>query len=156
MSRRADMGDSGFRHYLQTQVRLREFQAALARAAKERKLAEVQENAATWLALRARLPAGLTPEPMALLLPSGPRRASRLPALRRERYRAHLEKIIEEAAALEGVAPLASEVQLASAMPGQLCALCGGGCCTQGGNEAYLSATTIRRFMDTQPAFTKE
>ena len=156
MSRRADMGEPGFRHYLQTQARQRQFQAAATHAAAERKLAEARENAAAWQALRARLPAGLTPEPLALLLPSGPRRASPLAALRRKRYRTHLLQIIDEAAAFVGpVAPVTTAAG-ASAMPGGLCALCGGGCCTKGGNEAYLSAATMRRFMQAQPDLSKE
>ena len=36
-------------------------------------------------------------------------------------------------------------------MPSRLCALCGGGCCTRGGDKAYLSAATLRRFMNAQP-----
>ena len=157
VSRRADMGEALFRHYLQTQSRQRQFQAAAVHAAAERKLAEVRENAAAWQALRARLPAGLTPEPLALLLPSGPRRASRLAALRRTRYRAHLLQIIDEADAFVGpVAPEVTAAGGASAMPGRLCAMCGGGCCTQGGNQAYLSAATMRRFMNAQPALSKQ
>ncbi len=160
LSRRAEMGEAGFKHYLQAQARHRQFQAALAHAAMERKLAEVQENENAWLALRARLPAGLTPEPLALLLPSGPPRASRLAARRRERYRAHLLKIIDEAAGMAGAAAMpaaaAPEAAGESALPGRLCALCGGGCCTHGGDEAYLSAATMRRFMDAQPGLSHE
>jgi hypothetical protein len=36
-------------------------------------------------------------------------------------------------------------------LPGHLCAACGGGCCTLGGDSAYVSARTIRRFMATMP-----
>jgi hypothetical protein len=97
---------------------------------------------------------------LTLLVPTGPRRASRLAVTRRARYRAHLLAIIEEAASFEGpVAPLAASspaTDNASAMPGQLCALCGGGCCTKGGDEAYLSAATMRRFMNAHPDLSPE
>ena len=159
MSRRAEMGEPGFRHYLQTQARHRQFQADLARAAAQRKLAEVDQNAAAWQHLRARLPAGLTPEPLRLLLPSGPRRASRPAAQRRARYREHLLKIVGEAQGLTDSAadPAGTPATArASAMPGQLCALCGGGCCTKGGDQAYLSAATMRRFMQAHPDLTPD
>jgi hypothetical protein len=46
-----------------------------------------------------------------------------------------------------GIAVLAA----ASSLPGQLCALCGGGCCTRGDKHAYLNAPTLRLFMDAHP-----
>lgn len=43
-----------------------------------------------------------------------------------------------------------------AALPGRLCALCGGGCCTRGADHAYLGPVTLRRVMDAQPHLTPE
>ena len=159
VSRREEMGEAGFRHYLHMQARHKQHLAAAAQAVAARKLAEVEENAHGWSVLRAELPAAPIPETLNLLLPSGPRRARRVTATRRERYRAHLLAMIVEA---DGIAPaiaLPASVVVnpatAPTMAGQLCALCGGGCCTRGGEQAYLSAATLRRFMDAQPALSQ-
>ena len=155
VSRREEMGEAGFRHYLQMQARHKQHLAAAAKSSMARQYAEIEENAAGWSELRLTLPAALTCEPLHLLLPSGPRRASRLKAGRRERYRAHLLWIITEAQCLDpAISPPANVAVIStgrSTMPGHLCALCGGGCCTRGGDEAYLNAATLRRFMNAQP-----
>lgn len=154
VSRRAAMGEAGFRRYLDVQVRQAQRQAALAAASRARHQAEAGENAAAWASLRARFPVAQAGEALHLLLPSGPRHARRPPAARLEHYRTHLLKIAAEAAAM---APAAQPEYTcapsagASSMPGRLCALCGGGCCTRGGEHAYLSAPTLRRVMDAQP-----
>lgn len=153
VSRREEMGEAGFKHYLQMQARHKQHLAAAAEAARARKLAEVAQNAQVWSALCARLPAALAPEPLRLLLPSGPRQTRRLSLARRERYRAHLLQIVDEARGLEPAVPNGAEpaATAASTLPGQLCALCGGGCCTRGGDKAYLGAAAMRRFMDARP-----
>ena len=160
VSRRAALGEAGFRHYLRIQAQLREKQAALAAACVARRQAETEENAAAWSMLRARLRMAPPDEPLRLLLPSGPRHARRTASGRRERYRAHLLGIAAEAAGstcashpeAAGIAAPAA----ASSLPGQLCALCGGGCCTRGGEHAYLGAPTLRRFMDAHPDLSTE
>ena len=155
VSRRAALGEAGFAHYLAIQARQARRQAALAAASLARSRAEAAENAAAWSSLRARLRLATADGALQLLLPSGPRHARRLASGRRERYRAHLLGLAAEAAcgppadqpcAADPVGP-----SQASALPGRLCALCGGGCCTRGGEHAYLSAATLRRFMDAHP-----
>lgn len=153
LSRRAELGEAGFRHYLRSQVQQRQLQAALVAASKARGEAEAEENAAAWSSLHARFPSATADGSLRLLLPSGPRHARRPGAARLEHYRAHLLKIAAEAAVLAGAVPIGDTgaPAAASAMPGQLCAVCGGGCCTRGGDHAYLGAPTLRRFMDAQP-----
>lgn len=155
-SRRAEMGEAGFRHYLQMQARHTQHRAALAQEALKRKADEVAENAAAFSALRKRVK--VVSEPLALLLPTGPARASRVTAQRRARYLAHLVEITAEAKNLPAaqVAAVAPRAEGTSSMPGSLCALCRGGCCTRGGEKAYLSAETMRRFMDAQPEFSSD
>jgi hypothetical protein len=160
VSRRAEMGEANFRHYLAVQVQNRQYITARTAAQAARELAESRENGAAWDALRARLPAMPEPEPLPLLLPTGPRRSRRVPQARRARYRLHLLRIIGEARALPaGEAPAAAAAEGASGgsgMAGRLCAFCGGGCCTMGGEQAYLSAETMRRFMDGHPGWSDE
>jgi hypothetical protein len=40
----------------------------------------------------------------------------------------------------------------ASTLPGRLCGLCRGGCCTRGGDHAYRTAGTLRAYMRRHPA----
>jgi hypothetical protein len=160
VSRRADMGEAGFRHYLQMQARHTQHRAAVARAALERKAAEAGENAAAFAALRARLPTQLAAEPLQLLLPNGPARASRVGAERRARYREHLLDIIAEAGLIAAGPPVAMPAATPAAspslMPGKVCGICRGGCCTRGAEKAYLSAETMRRVLDAQPALSAQ
>ncbi len=163
VSRRGQMGEPGFQYYLALQARHRREMAALAAAKARKELSEGAENAAGWRALRARLGAG-PGEALQLLLPTGPRRARTLSAGRYQRYRSHLQQMAAQACALPSLADVPRAIAgggsgdtvvgtptTVSSMPGQLCALCGGGCCTKGGEQAYLSAATMRRFMDAWP-----
>jgi len=153
VSRRPELGDAGFAHYLRTQVRQRQQHAALTAASRARQLAEAGENAAAWSFLAMRVvEAGV--QPLRLLLPSGPHRQRRLAGDRRQRYRAHLLRVLEAIASAPADARTDQEDAAATApssLPGQLCALCGGGCCTRGGDHAYLSVPTLRGFMAAQP-----
>ena len=90
-----------------------------------------------------------------VILPAGPHGLETLPQDRRQRYREHLAEIIAEAVAgeeceAEAVQPTplaAAAIPLAES----LCTLCRGGCCSTGGEKAYLGAATIRRFMRLRP-----
>jgi hypothetical protein len=101
-----------------------------------------------------------------LPIPSGLATVSPMPVERRERYRRHLERTIEEAArASEGGVSrdrdhIARKRAIASgrflderpalkARCDQACELCKGGCCSVGGEHAFISTVTIRRLMDT-------
>jgi hypothetical protein len=153
-SRRAEMSEAGFRHYLQMQARHTRHLAALNAAQARRKAAEAGENTAAFALLRARAGGPPDSEPLHLLLPSGPRRASVLGAQRRARYRQHLQAVIAEALTDGPPAPASAPTPARAQheqMLGQVCALCAGGCCTKGGEQAYLSADTIRRFMLARP-----
>ena len=153
-SRRADMDEAGFKHYLGMQARHTQHRARVAQIALQRKADETQENCAAFAALAARVPqAG---EALTLLLPSGPRRARAQSARRRARYRQHLLDIIAEAAHIAPAAPAAPGQTSASNLPGRVCATCGGGCCTRGGEKAYLSAETMRRVLDAHPGISTE
>lgn len=164
ISRRGDMDETNFRNYLRRQADEKQLHAARAGAYKARHLAEIEENDKAWRALHifARLPTELAAEPLRLLLPSGPRRARPLPQARRDRYRAHVTATVRAAATMALAAATTGErddtdpPSSNSSMPGQLCALCGGGCCTRGLEHAYLIPATLRRFMDTHPQLTEE
>lgn len=164
VSRRAEMGEAGFRHYLRLQAAQTQGRQQRNLESAARRQRHEQENASGWRALQAGLPAAAG-EPLRLLLPTGPRRARKVSAARRARYLAHLETIVAEArlpaAEVESAPPPAAPVSTAppelaeraaaSAMPGRLCGMCGGGCCTRGGEHAYLTAATVRALREQQP-----
>ena len=162
VSRRAEMSEPNFRHYLAMQAGQRQYIAARGRAVAARELAASGENGAAWDALQAHLPARAEPAPLRLVVPTGPRRSVRPSGERREAYRLHLVRIIGEARAMP-IATMAAPDDGASAgatggagMVGRLCAFCGGGCCTMGGEQAYLGPQTMRRFMDGHPQLSNE
>ena len=164
VQRRTGMSEAGFRHYLALEARQRRYMAELGAAVAARAALEARENAGAWEAMRARLTQPSAEEPLLLVLPTGPRRSRPVPAARRERYRLHLARIVEEARAASATAPpedvdaitSAAAAADGSGMAGRLCAFCGGGCCTKGGEHAYLGAATVRRFMDRQPGMSNE
>jgi hypothetical protein len=134
----------------QRERRAREEEAA--RRLAERRAIEATENGDIRDRLRAAaaLP-GATCRPVAL--PTGLRRVGPLPEHRRQAYRAHLESIVAEALAKPGAGDTGSPENPAGAatipLAAELCACCGGGCCTQGGERAYLNADSIRRVLRT-------
>jgi hypothetical protein len=101
-----------------------------------------------------------------LVLPSGPRIQAKLSRRRRKRYRERLQATIAKAL----LPPVESEETTPqalagppeplpapdSALPDRLCACCGGGCCTLGGDHAYLTVPTLRRFMAQHPELNPE
>jgi len=177
--RRAEMGEAGFKHYLQLQARQTAQRLTIARLASLQAQAEAQENEAGWAWLRARpsarsaarLQASTPPSVLQLLLPSGPPRQSKPAHGRGQQYGAHLLQIIAQALAASadesGSASLNAAIitdseqhktltdhsipAAESRLPALLCGQCGGGCCTRGANHAYLSAETIRRVMALKP-----
>jgi hypothetical protein len=120
--------------------------------------AEAQENTARWASFDAVAPGQPPDRFIRLHLPSGPRQQSNLAQRRRQRYRDHLNRLIAEAVS-DQVVPAQSpdptrgqpEADASARLAGQLCALCGGGCCTLGSDTAYLTPSTIRRFMALMP-----
>jgi len=159
VSRRAGMSEANFRHYLAMQVQHKQYIVGRTAAQAAREQDEARENGAGWDALRSRMPA-TDAEPLHLLLPTGPRRSHRVPQERRAQYRLHLLRIIEEAHALPtgttGAAVNDEGTSGGAGMASQLCAFCGGGCCTMGGEQAYLRAATMRRYMDAHRSLSDE
>lgn len=155
VGRRAGMGDAAFAPYLArhaAQVRERRGTVAdLQAQAADRE----RENAAAWSYLAHR--AGDAGDPdggMRIALPSGPRRTRALAERRRAAYRRRLTDLVAQARdAVEEV--LAEDTEsAASTLPGRLCGLCRGGCCTRAGDHAYLTAGTMRAYMRRHPGMT--
>jgi len=154
VGRRAQLDDSSFRRFLQTQLRLRRDVAALVQRNEAQRAADQRRHEAVWAAMRAHLGRPASAGEVAVVVPSGPRQCVRLAQRRVANYRRHLQGLLEEIAATPAdAAPAQPEVAPASALGGPLCRLCGGGCCTRGEDSAYLSAATLRRFMALRPQF---
>jgi hypothetical protein len=181
VARRADMGDVLFKPYLERVARQLQQQTSHNQLLQRRKVQETRQNQVAWDILQTALPAAINqPTPFdaqgnpeasgirQLALPSGPHLQVKLTRLRRKRYRHHLQATIakaltpptqdaestakpEQAAAPTPAPPSANQSALSSALPGHMCAFCGGGCCTLGGDHAYLGVSTLRRFMAQNP-----
>ena len=76
-----------------------------------------------------------------------------MPESRRQALLEHLDHIIEDAAVLDQEnEPLPDEVDEGEpAILNGSCAVCGGACCGNGGEEAYLKANTIRKCLAADP-----
>lgn len=166
VSRRADMSEAEFRHYLRLGARQTQDRQAKNRLLAARRLAEALENTLAWEGLRAMLPTG-TEAPLHVLLPSGPRRTRKVSEQRRARYRAHLENIVAAARLLMPepdagananpempTAVMPTSLGSQSTMPGRLCGICAGGCCTLGAEHAYLTPAAMRAIMGKDHALT--
>ena len=98
-------------------------------------------------------------------IPSGISKTSPLPEARIQAYRQHLETVIRES---RGVPEIDSEQTAAQrsdvtvekifenspmlrTVSENLCGMCKGGCCTSGGDTAYITRSTIRKFLDAAP-----
>lgn len=162
LDQRATMSEAAFTRHLHWRARNTREQRARARAEDERlrawTVAESVENLVRWTAVEAHLPGHQADQFIRLALPSGPTRQRKLAQGRRHTYRNHLKDIIAQANLAGDEAPPADTVATASrsTLPGQVCALCRGGCCTRGGDTAYLSADTMRRVMAQQPHWRPE
>lgn len=161
----ASMGEPAFKQHLQWRARNILAQKARTRAEALRLQAkiqaEAQENDRWWATLERLAPGQHPPDRfMRLTLPAGPRQQSNLAMRRQRRYRDHVTRLIAQAMASRAPPPDFSEhLEAATAsshapaerLAGQVCALCQGGCCTKGGDSAYLTPDTIRRFMALHP-----
>lgn len=150
VARRSAMGDVLFKPYLERHVRQLAEQAARNRRMQERAAREAIENASGWAALLAGVPESEdTGRASNVVLPSGPRRQVKLSRLRRKRYGARLHATIDAAFAAGALGPSQDDAAacITSNLPAALCAACGGGCCTNGGDHAYLTVGTIRRYI---------
>lgn len=104
-----------------------------------------------------------------VVIPTGMSRLAPLEKERIERYRTHLVDIIQTARnqvdssnvdvgqdfdAYERRIKVDEKLDnspFLRSISDQLCCMCKGGCCTSGGDHAYLSAFTIRRYLDANP-----
>jgi hypothetical protein len=152
VGRRGAMGDAAFVPYLARQAaQVRERRATVAdlqAQAGDRQ----RDNAAAWSWLARKAGDAADPDGgLRIALPSGPRRTRALAERRRAGYRRRLMDLVAQAHdAVEEVLAEDTEAS-ASTLPGRLCGLCRGGCCTRGGDHAYLTPGTLRAYMRRHP-----
>jgi hypothetical protein len=162
MEQAGSMSPDAFQQHLQWRSRNIRAQKARARAEAERLQAkieaEAQENTLWWATLEHLTPGHAPDRFQRLTLPRGPSQQSNLAQRRRRRYRDLLNRLIAQAVVSQAPPPDLSEHvsppvqdEGAAQLAGQVCALCQGGCCTKGGDSAYLSVDTIRRVMALHP-----
>ena len=152
VGRRAAIGDAAFAPFLARQAaQVRERRAAVADV-QALVRDQQRENAAAWSWLACRAGDAAHPDGgLRITLPSGPRRTRVLAEPRRASYRRHLMELVAQAHdAVEEVLAEDTDTE-ASTLPGRLCGLCRGGCCTRAGDHAYLTAGTLRAYMRRHP-----
>jgi len=107
-----------------------------------------------------------------LVIPTGIDKISTLPVERIEKYAAHLKQIITEADNTPDASTARSDQNMREraetvetkfsaesslrAISNSLCAMCKGGCCTAGGNVAFITSATIRRVKEQMPDLSNE
>ncbi len=108
-------------------------------------------------------PAGIKePEAYPLtLIPSFSARVTNLPDRRRRAFRDHILRLISQATTkaagsenISAKAPATATAALPARVQGVLaraCGLCQGNCCKRGGEHAYLTVATIRRYLAAHP-----
>lgn len=163
---RASLGEVAFQQRLRVLARNTRAQREAARQEDQRlrALFEAEDagDAEGWAAFDARHQPGAHPPErfLRVVLPSGPSQARPLAERRRRHYRDHLNRLISEAVFPEAPSALGpadgtsvtdGHTRSSSRLPGHLCAACKGGCCTLGGDTAYLTVATLRRFMAGHP-----
>ena len=161
-ARKSTVNAAAFAHLVRMRARQareqRERDLAAARQLRKHKDAEAAVNEVLWRSLAGQHGPHPAAEYARVVLPCGPRRLVNLPQWRRNLYRDHLNRTISKAA----LAPARNESRPAAdgeqsahdpapAMESRLCAACGGGCCTRGGESAYITVDTIRRYMRNHP-----
>lgn len=77
---------------------------------------------------------------------------------RKERFRAHLARVIDEAftSPLSSAPPRTSVDDGTSPLLGEACATCRGRCCHAGGEHAFLDVATIQAYRRAHPDATRE
>lgn len=104
-----------------------------------------------------------------LVIPSGKPRSALVSMRRLKRYKKHIQSVVEEASRYANTSEITRDQhrgayqkrlevdQMLDRNPGlrkvsdKLCALCRGGCCVSGGDHAYHSVYSMRRYMDDHP-----
>lgn len=168
------MSEMAFNTYLRTHRQV--LQERHVRIEKENRLKEsnLKENRILFKAVEDRVVGEQSVSKQLVILPLGLSKLSQLSEDRKERYRKHLETMIEEAlqydnadqVPVDKLRPTYQDVidqdQKFAAFPElkgiseQFCMKCKGGCCPSGDNHAYITAATIRRLFDLTPELTPD
>ena len=101
----------------------------------------------------------------AVTIPSGSLKTSPLQESRIQAYKRHLETVIKgsrivpmsdpnensERSGRNSSEKIFEDAPLLRIISDRMCGMCKGGCCTAGRDSAYITPSTIRRFLDAQP-----
>ena len=91
-------------------------------------------------------------------LPANRTRVRPLAERRKERFRAHLVRVINEAFAIASTHPSASAAAEDGTSPllAEACATCRGRCCHAGGDHAFVDVATIQAYRRAHPEASRE
>lgn len=98
------------------------------------------------------------PDILKLIIPKGPEQLMVSSNERREIHTEYLIKILQEVDESPSTEheKIQKEVETFNALAVGLCTACAGGCCTKGGDVAYLTADTMRRVRTSFPDLSSE
>ena len=178
MRRRPTMTEQAFHYYLDRQRKLIFDEKAHLQELHSRRerfqQAILQEDAVLFEATLRDHPDRSEEISNVVSVPSGRTHVTALPSERRSAYGERLAELIEEAQnyASEASVPKGQhhhareqaerrdaslvDAERSYAITGSLCGICKGSCCSSAGEHAFLSALTLRRFMDANPSFAPE
>ena len=126
------------------------------------------QNKAAEILVKSQLPQ-LSVNPRLISIPTGRTKLVTLPSDRAEKYRERLSELITKASEYSNLEEILDDeenevrekaIRVESMfekdfnlklISDQLCGMCKGGCCAAGSDHAYLSVSTVRRFMDDNP-----
>jgi hypothetical protein len=164
LERGEDMDPHAFEVYLAMQVRATRGRRAQSARKLAARLHQTMDDARGFEAIGSQLATQTRCAPEQIwrvVLPSGPLQSAPLPRERRRRYLAHLLRIIRDAERLPSdslVGVRAAEIAASTGQDGtlaaHLCAVCRGGCCTEGADHGYLQPDSIQRFLTLHPGLT--
>jgi len=111
---------------------------------------EAEDETAWWEKIQHHPCVQETPDIIRLVIPKGPSEIIATSDERRETHRDYLIKILQETetaltSASDGEETKQSNEEASNSLAIGLCTACAGGCCTKGGDAAYLTADTMHR-----------
>ncbi|MCG8671425.1 MAG: hypothetical protein MI867_18620 [Pseudomonadales bacterium] len=174
LKQKARMPEASFKVYLASHQRVLSQRKQRIAVKEEIRKQEAEEHQQIFEHM-SRLLKGSNQQPShRVVIPSGQLELVPVDQSRIDLYRSHLESVIDEALEYENVSQAPDDHNQhahqklndqqalferrpdVKAISDNLCMLCKGGCCSKGENHAYLSASSMRRQLDSNPGWTKE
>lgn len=122
---------------------------------------EAADEAVWWEKIQHHAAVQATPDIVKLIIPKGPTTVIAFSNERRKIHTEYLSKILQEAdeatnSECDSDTKIQGDGDAFNSLAIGLCTACAGGCCTKGGDVAYLTADTMRRVRTSFPDLSSE